>query len=54
MITVTFACGHQQAVAETITDPPICRQCGERRVGAVKAPKPKFSFLEAAPVALKS
>lgn len=53
MIRVTFACGHQQPVADTVTDPPVCRTCGERRVQRVAAPPPRFRFLEAAPVALK-
>ena len=53
MITVTFVCGHRQAVAETVKDPPCCRECGERRVRNVQAPKPRFQFGEAAPVALK-
>jgi hypothetical protein len=53
VIRVTFACGHSQPVGEMVKDPPCCRECGERRVQNVKAPKPRFSFLEAAPVALK-
>ena len=53
MIRITFACGHRLDVSDAVKDPPCCRECGERRVQQVKAPKPKFSFLEAAPVALK-
>ena len=53
MITVTFACGHRQGVPDAVKDPPYCKACGERRVQHVKAPKPRFQFLEAAPVALK-
>lgn len=53
MITVTFTCGHVQTVRDTVKDPPICVTCGERQVRAVKAPKPKFAFLEPAPVSLK-
>jgi hypothetical protein len=40
MVTVRFACGHQQDV-ETVTTPQ-CTVCGETRVQMVKAPKPVF------------
>lgn len=53
MITVSFVCGHHQAVSDTVKDPPVCKDCGERRVRNVTAPKPRFQFLDAAPVALK-
>ena len=53
MIKVTFACGHKQTVPDTVKDAPCCQTCGERRVRAVTAPKPRIKFCEAAPVSLK-
>lgn len=41
-ITVTFACGHQQAVAVTADAPPICLACGDQRVLRTKARAPRF------------
>lgn len=53
MIRVSFVCGHRLTVGDTVKDPPCCRECGERRVRDVNAPKPRFQFLDAAPVTLK-
>lgn len=40
MVTVRFACGHQQEV-ETV-NAPLCQACGETRIQMVKAPNPVF------------
>lgn len=42
MITVRFACGHQQDVDPAEQAAPICRVCGELRVQRVTAPAPVF------------
>lgn len=42
MISVRFACGHRQDVEPAVNEPPQCRECGETRVQAVKAPAPVF------------
>jgi len=41
-IRVTFKCGHGQAWAEGDAT-PVCATCGERQIGRVKAPAPRFS-----------
>jgi hypothetical protein len=41
-VTITFACGHQLTLESAGGAAPVCEQCGESRVQAVKAPKPKF------------
>jgi len=40
MVTVRFACGHQQE--EDTIAAPQCKVCGETRVQMVKAPQPRF------------
>lgn len=50
-INVTFACGHQQAWKEG--ESPICRQCGETRIGRTTAPAPVFRGACESPLKVK-
>lgn len=43
MVTIWFACGHRQVIAEPLTGPPpVCAECGTSRIEAVKAPPPRI------------
>lgn len=64
LILVRFACGHQASVLPTVEEPPVCAECGERRVSRTTAPPPRFhgtvtgpsattEALDAIPVTLK-
>ena len=51
MITIFYRCGHRQVVGPD-HDAPICPQCGERRVGQVSAPPPRFRGVATGPHAV--
>ena len=51
MIRVVFKCGHKGVVVEDpIKAPPACPQCGERQIGTVYAPAPKFRGVGSGPL----
>ena len=53
MIKVLFACGHRQEWQDGETT-PVCKVCGERRIGRVTAPAPRFAGACQGPVVQES
>lgn len=50
-IRVTFICGHTQDWRESET--PICRTCGDTRIGRTTAPPPRITGTCEAPYKVK-
>ncbi len=48
MITLVYRCGHKQEVSDDF-ETPICPICGERQVGRVTAPPPRFRGVATGP-----
>lgn len=50
MITVRFACGHEQSVPDSTEATPQCQTCGEHRIQRTTAPPPRFRGMCAGPL----
>ena len=52
MIAITFKCGHSVQL-DDVADAPVCTTCGERQIGNVTAPTPRFTGACSGPLVVK-
>lgn len=43
MVTLVYACGHQEAVDPSRTSQPRCPVCGNAKVARVQSPAPRIT-----------